>query len=376
VALPAPPPLQLGSCFISIRRLRLTILRLGCVLVGDLSQAGKHTTKAEIKKTKFDKLLPYRSRLCSYMQINEDTISRQFKDRMSSASEGERDYMQIAHYRLSDAMDERRREIGADPEMAQSFEKVWERVERRTNRMHKLDGGGSSSSMSPTSSSSGSFVSSLSDSYSSSDLMRTRPACTISTTSSLIISTSTEITDDDTGADTDDDDDSFVITDDSCLSEKTSPKGSSSSSKKVCSSRRSPLAPASPRNRSKSMGDVNGSGASARAVLALRSDSDSGSSSCGANNNLKLVFKCWRNNKRKIFTVPAKGITYVKFILFLYKKLEIESNQPLRLCHRAIDPSSGSETKLAVTDDASFKSFLAHHGTAKDATTTYSLWVE
>jgi hypothetical protein len=293
--------------------------------------------------------------------------------------EEERDYVQIAHYRLMDAMDERRREIGADPGLAQSFQKVWERVERRTNRLHKLDASGMTSS--------GSF---LADSYGSGDYLRTRPAGTSTTTgSSLIMSTSTEITDDDdTGADTDDD--SFAITDDSCLSEKSSSTTSSASKKGsgkanggLSPTRRSSAAGglplASPRGRSKSMGDASAGGSGGSSSGAASSSSRSaisrGDADLGVMGGPKLVFKCWRNNKRKIFTVPAKGITYVKFVLFLYKKLDIESHQPLRLCHRTVK-SSGGETKQAITDEASFKAFLADHGTAKDATTTYSLWVE
>lgn len=334
--------------------------------------AAKLSNKADVKKAKRDKLLPYRSRLCSYLQTHEDAITRLFQERMGGEQrEEERDYVQIAHYRLIDAMDERRREIGADPVLAQSFEKVWERVERRTNRLHKLDASGMSSS--------GSF---LAESYGSGDYLRTRPAGTSTTTgSSLVMSTSTEITDDDddTGADTDDD--SFAITDDSCLSEKSScsatKKGGSKANGGLSPTRRSSAAQglplASPRGRSKSMGDASfgggGAAGSPSRTAISRGDADLGGG------GPKLVFKCWRNNKRKIFTVPAKGITYVKFVLFLYKKLDIESHQPLRLCHRTVK-SSGGDTKLAITDEASFKAFLADHGTAKDATTTYSLWVE
>jgi hypothetical protein len=336
------------------------------------AQAAKLSNKADVKKAKRDKLLPYRSRLCSYLQTHEDAITRLFQERMGGEQrEEERDYVQIAHYRLIDAMDERRREIGADPVLAQSFEKVWERVERRTNRLHKLDASGMSSS--------GSF---LAESYGSGDYLRTRPAGTSTTTgSSLVMSTSTEITDDDddTGADTDDD--SFAITDDSCLSEKSScsatKKGGSKANGGLSPTRRSSAAQglplASPRGRSKSMGDASfgggGAAGSPSRTAISRGDADLGGG------GPKLVFKCWRNNKRKIFTVPAKGITYVKFVLFLYKKLDIESHQPLRLCHRTVK-SSGGDTKLAITDEASFKAFLADHGTAKDATTTYSLWVE
>jgi hypothetical protein len=351
------------------------------------AQAAKLSNKAEVKKAKYDKLLPYRSRLCSYLQTHEDALTRLFQERMSGEQcEEERDYVQIAHYRLMDAMDERRREIGADPGLAQSFQKVWERVERRTNRLHKLDASGMTSS--------GSF---LADSYGSGDYLRTRPAGTSTTTgSSLVMSTATEITDDDddddTGADTDDD--SFAITDDSCLSEKSSSSTCSASKKGgggkanggLSPTRRSSAAGglplASPRGRSKSMGDASfggssgGSSSSSGAVGSTsRSAISRGDADLGVAGGPKLVFKCWRNNKRKIFTVPAKGITYVKFVLFLYKKLDIESHQPLRLCHRTVK-SSGGETKLAITDEASFKAFLADHGTAKDATTTYSLWVE
>lgn len=96
--------------------------------------------KNEVKLKKI-KIEPYMLQMSRFLTKNEDRIRKYFEQQSdkekAKGGKGRKEYITTCETFLQH-MDDIHMEIGFDPEAAESYEKVWERVQRRMQRLEKM----------------------------------------------------------------------------------------------------------------------------------------------------------------------------------------------------------------------------------------------
>jgi hypothetical protein len=99
-------------------------------------------SQTEEKKMKKGETEPYMQKMGAFLMKNEDNIRKYFESEGDQEREkgcGKRSEECIATCdSFLEHMDDIRKEIGGNPQSAESYEKVWERVQRRMQRMEQL----------------------------------------------------------------------------------------------------------------------------------------------------------------------------------------------------------------------------------------------
>jgi hypothetical protein len=282
-----------------------------------VSSATPRTKKSEeaskMKKSETD---PYIQKLGAFLMKNEDNIRKYFeteceRERQKGGKEGEK-FIQTCDVFL-EHMDDIRKEIGGNPENVESYEKVWERVQRRMRRLEQLHPqpppvvATTSSSSSDNSPKSAGFIfgRGMSISFGSADDVPVR----LDQSSSPSFSTS----DDDVGETTTED----VLDDVQELEE-------------------------------------------ARETLLSRTD---------INPDGKVIFKCWRGKQKKMVILPLSTINWDELRSAVAAKFNMEV-QRLKLAY-----GDGNPPTSTITNNSTFSNFLQTAGTMAESTIVYSLHI-
>lgn len=310
-------------------------------------------SKLESKRLeKYEKLLPYRQRLCCYLLNNELQLSKLLITRMDDLKYGEeqRKSFKTTYQQFTTLMEDWRRTT----ESSRSVEKVWDKVERQLSRVYRIDSHSSDSSDSC-------------DSPGRSEVKQVRGSR--SRSNSVSIGTETTTIDEDEFTNTESSDEDLLQNDEVTCS-KTLTEMLLSSSGEQTRVRQ-------PRHRSNSQ--------PTRKSATLEEPQLSQDSKA-------IVIKCstqrGRSKSKSVKIRSSDSLTYDSLVKTLHHKLHMSSSKPLSLSYRLKDDhadvrAATTTTRvdpvgmIPISDEDSFAEFLSK--SVNDSHTTkgvYQLWFD
>jgi len=280
---------------------------------------------------------PYMVKMGAFLMKNEDNIRKYFESEGDQEREkgcGKRSEECIATCdSFLEHMDDIRKEIGGNPQSAESYEKVWERVQRRMQRMEQLQKPESSKHKGTT------------------------------TTTAATNNTSTIIgSQKDSGAPT------IAVRVFSGLSLSLGDNDSAASHPDQSSG-----------SLTFSTGDYQDGDVDATTesglddVQELEDVRDSLLSRTDINPDGKAVFKCWQGKTKKMLILPLSTVNYDELCSAVAKKFCLQAGGAARTFKLTYGQDQDPPT--AITNNATFSRFLQTSGTMAENTIVFSLRV-